>query len=384
VVPDYQIGTRCIHAGEAPDPSTGAHGVPIYQNATFGFRSYEGVEAWRKGAPHFLYAREGNPTVRSLELKLANLEGAEDAVATATGMAAISATLLHLLKDGGRLLASTDLYAVTRDFLLQDLGHLGVQVTFVDFTNIAQVEHELSNGCTVLFTEVFSNPLLKVVDLAGLARLARSHGATLVVDNTFLSPILLRPLDFGAGIVIHSTTKYLSGHGNVLGGVIAGNRDLIGGIRGFVTRSGASMSAVDAWLLLSGIKTLALRIERHSENAAALANLLHRDASVRAVHYPGLPDHSGADLAAQMTGDRFGGMLAVELRNEQAVRSFINELRLATIAVSLGDTATLVWPLAGTNQIRISTGLEEWPDLEADFARALSAVNRDAMDDDSA
>lgn len=233
----YGIGTRSIHGGEAPDPSTGAHGIPIYQNATYGFASYERLEAWREGAPHFLYAREGNPTVRCLELKLADLEGAEAAVATASGMAAISATLLHLLAGGGHLVASADLYAVTRTFLTHDLPSFGATVIQVDCTDPAAVEAAITPETRAIFTESFSNPLLRVVDLRTLGELAHRRGIPLIVDNTFLSPALLRPLEHGADLVVHSAIKYLSGHGNVLGESSAAH----------VPRSGRSRGCSRAW-----------------------------------------------------------------------------------------------------------------------------------------
>lgn len=372
----YGIGTRSIHAGEAPDPATGAHGIPIYQNATFTFRSYEGLEAWRQGAPHFMYARDGNPTVRCLELKLADLEGAETAVATASGMAAISATLLHLLKGGGHLVASADLYEVTKTFLRQDLTNFGATVDLVDCTDLAAVEMALTPQTRAIFTESFSNPLLRVVDLPALGELAHRHGVQLVVDNTFLSPALLRPLEHGADIVVHSATKYLSGHGNVLGGVVCGRRDTIGPIRGLLSRLGGTMNAFGAWLLLNGAKTLPLRVERHSTNAAALAQLLAGHPAVEAVHYPGLPSHPQHDVARRLVGDRFGGMLSFALAGgKPEIGRFLDTLTLPAIAVSLGDPATLVWPFAGSTLIRVSVGLEDWPDLAADFAAALEAAS---------
>lgn len=268
------LSTRNIHAGEAPDPTTGAHGVPIYQNATFAFRSYEGLESWREGAPHFLYARDGNPTVRCLELKLANLEGTEDAVATATGMAAISGALLHLLAGGGHLVTSRDIYAVTKEFVQRDLPAFGATVTLVDFSDATAVEAAITPETRALFCEPFTNPLLKVADLPRIAALAQERGIPLVVDNTFLSPALLRPVEFGAAIVVHSATKYPSGHGNVLGGVICGSKAMVTNIRGLLSRLGGTMSAFSAWILLHGAKTLPMRVERHSANALALAQLL--------------------------------------------------------------------------------------------------------------
>lgn len=371
----YGFGTRSIHAGEAPDPSTGAHGVPIYQNATYAFRSYESLEAWRDGAPHFLYAREGNPTVRCLELKLADLEGAEDAVATATGMAAISATLLHLLKGGGHLVASTDLYGTSKEFLLQDVAQFGAAVDLVDCTDLSAVEAAITPQTRAIFTESFSNPLLRVVDLPALAELAHRAGAHLVVDNTFLSPALLRPLEHGADLVVHSATKYLSGHGNVLGGVVCGKREMVRAVQALLSRLGGAMSPFSAWLLLAGVKTLPLRVERHCANAAALARLLAGHPAVGTVHYPGLPTHAQHAVAQRLAGDRFGGMVSFELPGgPAAIGTFLGALKLPTIAVSLGDTATLIWPVAGSNLIRLSVGLEDLADLEADFRAALDSL----------
>jgi cystathionine beta-lyase/cystathionine gamma-synthase len=346
--------------------------VPIYQNATFAFRSYGSVEAWREGAPHFHYARDGNPTVRCLELKLADLEGTSDAVATATGMAAISATLLHLLAGGGHLVASCDIYAITKELLLGDLPAFGATVDLVDFTDLAAIEAAITPATRALFCEPFSNPLLKVVDLAALGELAAGRNLHLVVDNTFLSPALLRPAEHGATIVVYSATKYLSGHGNVLGGVVCGPKAVIADIRALLSRLGGTMGAFPAWLLLNGVKTLPLRVERHSDNAAGLAKRLADHPAVAAVHYPGLPTHPGHEIARRLVGERMGGMLAFELAGgEAAVGPFLDALTLPTIAVSLGDSSTLIWPLAGRARLRLSVGLEDLDDLERDFAKAL-------------
>jgi methionine-gamma-lyase len=366
------LSTRSIHAGEAPDPSTGAHGVPIYQNATFAFRSFEGLEAWREGAPHFLYARDGSPTVRCLELKLADLEGTEDAVATGTGMAAISGALLHLLGGGGHLVASGDVYAVTKEFLQRDLPAFGATVTLTDFSDAAAVKDAITPQTRALFCEPFSNPLLKVADLPAIAQLAEERSIPLVVDNTFLSPALFRPVELGATVIVHSATKYLSGHGNALGGVICGPKAIVREIRGLLSRLGGTMGAFAGWVLLHGVKTLPMRMERHSVHALDLAELLAAHPAVATLHYPGLPAHLGHSIARQLVGDRFGGMLTFELDGgEAALRPFLNRLELATIAVSLGDVSTLIWPIAGSGMLRLSVGLEDLADLETDFCHAL-------------
>lgn len=376
----YGFRTRSVHAGEAHDPTTGAHGVPIYQNTTFAFHSYEAVEGWRDGTtPHFLYSRESNPTVRALEVKLADLEGAEAAVAGASGMAVIAATLLHLAPCGGHVVASANVYSVARDFLRHDLPRHGAAVSLVDITDLAAVEAAIVPETRALYTEVFSNPALQVTDLDALAALAQRHAIPLVVDNTFLSPALLRPLERGAALVIHSATKYLSGHGHVLGGVVSGSRATIGAIKQSLSRLGGTMSPFTAWLLLGGVKTLPLRMQAHCANAARLARFLATQPGVAHVNYPGLPDHPGHDLARHLVGDQYGqygqygGMVSFTLRGGPAAQGpFFNALDICTLAVSLGDCGSLIWPFEGTDLIRLSVGIEDGDDLEADLAGALA------------
>lgn len=381
---DWGFDTRSVHAGEALDPTTGAFGVPVYQNTTFAFRSYDELAAARAGrAPHFYYTREGNPTTRSLEVKLANLEGTEAAVVAASGMAAISATLLQLVPAGGCLVTSADLYALTRTFIADTLTSHGASVVFADFTDPAAIAAALTADTRALFTEVFSNPLLRVAALDEIAALARERGIPLVVDNTFLSPALLRPVEHGADLVIHSATKYLSGHGNVLGGVVCGRRELVGTIARTLGQLGGALSPFSAWVLLAGVKTLPLRVERHCANAERLARFLAAQPAVAAVHYPGLPTDPGHERAQRLTGGRYGGMIAFRLRGgEAALRAFLNALELCTIAVSLGECGTLIWPFEegacdtppAEPLLRLSVGIEDAGDLEADLAAGLAAL----------
>jgi methionine-gamma-lyase len=373
------FSTRCIHAGEAPDPTTGAHGVPLYQNVTFAFETNSQVEAMRSGdRPHFTYSPRGNPTVRCLELKIADLEGTEASVAMSSGMAAISSVLLTLLADGGHLLASDQLYDLTKDFLHQDVAALGSSVTFLDLSDADAIRDAITPRTRAIYVESFSNPLLRVADIRALARLAHENDVVLVVDNTFLSPALLRPAALGADIVLHSATKYLSGNGQVQGGVVSGPRQLIDPIRSRALRLGAAMSPFAGWLLLSGIHTLPLRMERHSENASRLAKLLAAHAAIADLHYPGLSSDPGHALAASLLGPgelRCGGMIAFTLSGgREAVGPFLDALKLCTIAVSLGDSSTLVWPWPCGNLIRMSIGLEDPVDLQADIVQALNAV----------
>lgn len=395
------FGTRSVHAGEAPDPTTGAFGVPIYQNTTYAFGSYDELEALRAGrAPHFVYARDGNPTTRSLEVKLAALEGAETAVAAASGMAAISATLLHLIPCGAHLVASADVYAVTQDTIREELAAHGAAATFVDFADLAAVAAAIRPETRALYTEVFSNPALRVADLDALAALAHDRGLPLIVDNTFLSPAVLRPIEHGVDIVLHSATKYLSGHGNVVGGVVCGRRAAIAPIARTLSHLGGTLSPFSAWLLLSGAKTLGLRLERHCANALHLARFLTAQPAVARVHYPGLPDDPGHAVARRLVGDRFGGMLSFSLHGgAAALKPFLNALDLCTLAVSLGDCGTLIWPFeegkgkacdadkdasaagGALPLLRLSVGIEDAADLEADLALALATVGAALRDE---
>lgn len=374
------FATRAIHAGESPDPATGAHATPIYQTATFAFESSrakdEAVEsgmAWRGG---FFYSRTGNPTTAALEAKLADLEGAEDAVAGASGMAALSTTLLSLLQAGDHLVAPADLFVITRFLVEQDLPRRGVRVTSVDTTDLDAVRAALRPETRVLLTESVSNPHMLVADVSALAELADGHGALLVVDNTFLTPFLLRPLEHGADLVVHSATKYLAGHGDALAGVVAGPKRLLDPIRWELDVHGSCASPFNAWLVLRGVRTLGLRLQAHCANALALARFLERRPEVEWVRHPGLESHPQHALARRLLGERFGGMLSFRLRGgERELRAFADALELGAIAVSLGDLSTLVYPQPKRDcLIRVSVGCEDVDDLLADFERGLAAV----------
>jgi cystathionine beta-lyase/cystathionine gamma-synthase len=373
------FGTRCIHAGEAPDPTTGAHGVPLYQNVTYAFETFGQIEAMRAGdRPHFTYSPRGNPTVRCLEVKIADLEGTEATVAFNSGMAAISTTLLSLLANGGHVIAADELFDTTRAFLSEELPAYGAAATFVDIRDGDSVSAAITPQTRAIYAEPLSNPRLQVCDPRLLAGIAREKGLTLVMDNTFLSPALLRPAELGADLVIHSATKYLSGNGQVQGGVVSGPRHLLAPIRERMMRLGTVMQPFAAWLLLAGMHTLALRVERHSANALRLARLLAAHPAVAEVHYPGLdsdPDHALARQLFAGGSPGFGGMVAFTLHGgPDAFPDFFRALQLLVIAVSLGDASTLIWPWQPGELIRISAGLEDGEDLEADLKRALDAV----------
>ena len=371
--------TRCVHAGEAPDPTTGAHGVPIYQNVTYAFETFGQVEAMRSGErPHFSYSPRGNPTVRCLEARIANLEGAEATVALNSGMAAISGAILAVAGNGGHIVASDHVYDLTRDLLRDELPRFGASATFVDIHDAAALAGAITPQTRAIYAEPVSNPLLRVTEIEMVAGIAREHGLPLIVDNTFLSPAILRPLEHGATVVIHSATKYLSGNGQVQGGVVSGPRDFVQRVINQMQILGAAMPPFSAWLLLAGSHTLALRMARHSENAQALADLLASHPAVAEVNYPGLDCHPRHDVAARIFGDHgFGGMLSFRLRRPEHQGPFLNRLKIFTIAVSLGDTGSLVWPWANSDLIRISAGLESPRDLVSDARAALDALPND-------
>lgn len=368
--------TRLIHAGEAPDPTTGAHGVPMYQNATYAFRSFDQVEAFEAGtAPHFTYGRYGNPTTRCFELKMADLEGAESAAAAANGMAAIAATLLELTSCGGHVVAGCDLYQVSAQVLDRDVPAGGGAVTRVDLRDLAAVEAAVEERTRAIYCETFSNPRMHVADLPALAGIAKRRGLLLAVDNTFLSPALLRPIELGADVVIHSATKYLSGSGQVMGGVVAGRRAFVDAVGARLSRQGGTMTPFAAWLLLAGVKTLSLRMERHSATTQLLAEALAESAAVEAVNYPGLAGSAGHEAALRMSPRGAGGLLSFRLRGGRAAaRAFVDSLRICTIAVSLGEPTTLIWPLRD-GLLRLAVGLEDSADLLREVERGLAAAD---------
>jgi len=371
------FATKTVHAGEAPDPATGAHGVPIYQNTTFALGSYDRFQAFWAGEENvYGYSRDGNPTVRRLEEKMMALEGAGDCVALASGMAAISTTLLAM-GGGGHAIVSREIYNTANKLVNEDLPGHAMRFTRVDITDFAAVEAAIEPDTRLIYTEVVSNPTLILGDVPALAAIARRHGLLLIIDNTFLSPAIFRPLEHGADLVIHSATKYLAGHGEVLGGVVSGRKELIAPIRTKSLRLGGTLSAFGAWLILTGIRTLPLRVAKHSENAMAVARHLAAHPAVAELRYPGLPSDPGHSGAARLFGEEhgYGGMLSLRLHGgEPAMACMVENLKLIVFATSLGDTASLAWPIYPTDVVRLSIGIEDAADIIADLDQALAAV----------
>lgn len=389
-----KFDTEAVHAGERPDPTTGAVDTPIYQSNTFSHEhageTARVVEALQSGERDgFLYTRWGNPTIRALEEKLAALEGGEAALATASGMSAITTAILSAVAAGDHLVASRQLYSGTHSFLNKRLPQLGVDVTFVGSTDVGQFERALRPNTKLIYIETPSNPLMEITDIAGVAALGRARGIMTMIDNTFATPYNQRPLGLGIDVALHATTKYLSGHGDAMGGAVIARRDFIDHVLTDVHRDlGGVMSPFNAWLTLRGIRTLGLRMERHNRNALELARFLSDHPRVARVYYPGLEDHPGHELARrQMEG--FGGMLSCELRGGyKAGERLINNVKLCTRAVSLGDVKTLITHPASTTHyitpreareaagitdglIRLSVGIEDPEDLTGDLDQAL-------------
>ena len=376
------LATRAIHAGERPDPTTHAHRTPIYATATFTFDSAaekeEAVDralAWEPDA--FFYSRTGNPTNRALEEKIASLEGAEDAVVSSSGMAAVAATLYANLQTGDHLLAGTELFAITNVLLDEDFPRRGIGVTRVEPTDVAAVEAAIAPSTRALFVECSTNPRLRVPDLDALAAVARRHDLLFIADNTFLGPVLLRPLEHGADLVLHAATKYLSGHGDAVSGVVAGRKALIDPIRQQTDTLGQAASPFSSFLVQRGVRTLPLRSRAASANAARIAEFLEAHEKVEWVRYPGLPSHPDHAVAARLLGELGGAMVTFKPHGGlDGMAAFTDHLRLCDIGVSLGDLHTLVYPRPKDGGIiRISVGCEDIDDLLEDVELGLSFVD---------
>ena len=375
------FATRAIHAGERPDPVTHAHRTPIYATATFTFDTAADKEdavdrslAWEPGA--YFYSRTGNPTNRALEEKVASLEGAEDAVVAASGMASVSATLYAHLEAGDHLVAGDELFAITQVLLGEDFARRDLGVTPVDTTDLEAVEAAITPATKAIFLETSTNPRLRIPDLDAISELAHRRGLLCIADNTFLGPALLRPLEHGADLVLHAATKYLSGHGDAVSGVVAGRKELIDPIRKQTDTLGQAASPFASFLVQRGLRTLPLRTRAAAANAARIAEVLDADPKVEWVRYPGLPSHPDHDVARRLLGEAFGAMVTFKPRGGlDGMAAFTDHLRLCDIGVSLGDLHTLVYPRPKDGGIiRVSVGCEDIEDLLEDIALGLSFV----------
>lgn len=376
------FATRAIHAGERPDPVTHAHNTPIYATATFAFDSAAEKEdavdkAMQWDPTSYFYSRTANPTTRALEEKLASLDGAEDAVVAASGMACVSSTLLAHLGSGDHVVVGDELFIITRVLLEDDFPRRGIGVTPVDMTDLAAVEAAITPATKVLFFETATNPRLRVADIDALAALGHRHGLIVVADNTFLAPALLRPIEHGADLVVHAATKWLSGHGDAVCGAVTGPVALLQPIRKQVDTLGQAVSPFASWLVLRGVRSLPLRSRQASENAFRLAQFLQAQEKVEWVRYPGLTSHPDHEVAKRLIEGPGGAMLTFQPRGGVAgMTAFTDHLRLCDIGVSLGDIFTLVYPQPKREGlVRVSVGCEDVDDLVADFERGLSFVD---------
>jgi len=394
------FATRAIHAGYDAKANDGALVPPLHLSSTFVFETAEaGAEIFAGEREGYFYSRIANPTVDLLERRMAALEGAEAAVATASGMGAITAVFWSFLKPGDEIIVDQTLYGCTFAFMRHGLARFGVRVTHVDLTDPANLEACISAATKIVYFETPANPNMRLVDIAAVSAIARDHGARTVVDNTYATPVLTQPITLGADIVVHSATKYLGGHGDLVGGIALGTGADMQQVRlvGVKDMTGAVMAPFNAMLVLRGLKTLKLRMAEHCRSAAAIATTLNDHPAVAAVHYPGLACFPQHDLARrQMPG--FGGMIAFELKGGYAAGvAMMNRLALVQRAVSLGDAESLIQhPASMTHStytaeerrahgiadglVRLSVGLEEADEIAADLTQALDAEVRASVD----
>jgi cystathionine gamma-synthase len=386
-------GTCSVWAGEEEYLMQNATQVPVVHSVSFG---YKDVNDWQQVAlgkrKGHIYSRNTNPTVEVFENKICRLEGADAATSASTGMGIISSTLFSLLLPGQKVVSVKDTYGGTNKIFTEFLPRINVKVALCDTTDHEAIEDEIARGCDLLYLETPTNPTIKIIDLARLSRAGKNKGAVVVVDNTFATPINQLPLDLGADLVLHSATKYLGGHADALGGVVCGNKKLIKQVYHYREINGATLDAMSAYLLLRGMKTLALRIERQNQNALEISRFLDSHPKIKRVFYPGLNSHEGHLIAkSQMKG--FGGMLSFILKEDtfKAVGTVLENLKYAHSAANLGAVETIVGPPATTSHvecskeerlkmgipeslIRYSAGIEDITDLMNDLDNALSKL----------
>ena len=389
---DKGFSTKSVHAGEKPDANTGAVATPIYETSVFAFSSTrELVEVVSKEKAGYIYTRWDNPTIRAAEKKTAELEDAEDAAVFSSGMAAITSTLLTIVSSGDHVVSTRDLYGGTLQFFRNILPKFGVEVSLAEATDFDEMASMVRKNTKVIYAETPTNPTLKIVDLSKIARLGKKKGLITVIDSTFASPFNMKPLQLGIDVVVHSATKYLGGHNDVTAGVVCGSEDFIKKLKETRKILGGTLDPLAAWLLLRGLKTLGLRMERHNSNGMQIAKYLENHPKVKKVYYPGLrsrPQHTIAKK--QMKG--FGGVVSFEIRGDsQKTMNFVENLRLCSLAASLGGTETLVTqPVTSSHYfvsaedrkeagitdqlVRLALGIEDPEDIIADLDQAFSKI----------
>ena len=388
------LGTTAIHAGTLKN-LYGTLAMPIYQTSTFIFDSAEqGGRRFALEEAGYIYTRLGNPTTTVLENKIAALEEGEAGIAMSSGMGAISSTLWTVLKAGDHVVTDKTLYGCTFALMNHGLTRFGVEVTFVDTSNLDEVKKAMKENTRVVYLETPANPNLKIVDLEGVCKVAHTNPNTLViVDNTFATPYMQKPLKLGVDVVVHSATKYLNGHGDVIAGLVVTNKELADQIRfvGLKDMTGAVLGPQEAYYIIRGLKTFEIRMERHCKNARTIADFLNKHPKVEKVYYPGLESHPGYEIAKKQMKD-FGAMISFELKGGfEAGKTLLNNLKLCSLAVSLGDTETLIQhPASMTHSpytkeereaagitdglVRLSVGLENVEDIIADLEQGLEKI----------
>lgn len=392
----YGFATLCIHGKKRFDKPkeipTRSLSVPIYQSSTFYFDSVEQAQACFKGEEEgYVYTRLGNPTQTALETEIAYLEGTDDSIAFGSGMAAISTTVLSLVKPGENIVSADTVYGGTHVLFVKVLPKIGIEAREVDASNLSLIESSIDKNTRMLYIETPANPTMRVYDIEACAKIAKRHGILLVVDNTFLTPYYQNPTQLGADIVIHSATKYFGGHGDTVAGLVAANKELCAIIRENLIDYGGIISPLNAWLILRGLKTLPVRMEKHTESATEIAKFLSFHPKVASVAYPALRTHPDYEIVQrQMRGA--GGMMSFELKGgREASRILLNSVELCTLAVSLGDVDTLIeHPATMTHStyseemlkkvgitegmVRLSVGLEDTDDIIEDLRQALDRI----------
>jgi len=389
---EMKIGTLCVHAGEAPDPLYGAHTTPIHQTSTFVFKSAEQAAARFSGEERgYTYIRvaPNTPTHAVFVQKMAVLEGGETGQTFSSGMAAIAAIALSQLKKGDHLVSNNVVYSSTYNLFSSILTKFGIEVSFVDTSDLEKVKSNLKKNTKMVFLESPANPTMTICDIVEISKMVREIGVLSVVDNTFATPYFQRPLRLGADVVVHSSTKYIGGHADLLGGIVIGSREVVKSMRSVVNNIGATLGPHEAWLCIRGLKTLHLRMEQHARNAMEVAQFLEAHPKIAWVRYPGLKSHPQHEIAKkQMSG--FSGMLSFGIKGGiEAGRKLMNRVELCSLAVSLGSVDTLIQhPASMTHAniskevrmkigitediVRLSVGVEDSEDIIADLDQALN------------
>ncbi|KAA3615723.1 MAG: aminotransferase class I/II-fold pyridoxal phosphate-dependent enzyme [Calditrichaeota bacterium] len=390
---NLKISTLCVHGSGGYDAATGAVGKPIYQTSTFAFENAKaGAEIFNGEREGYVYTRIGNPTQEALEKEMAFLEGGEAALAFSSGMAAISSVIFSLCKSGDNFVSSDTLYGGSHQLFAETLPRWDIEAREIDATNLDNIKNSIDENTRLIYIETPANPTMTIIDIAECVKIAKKHGIPVVVDNTFPTPYFQRPLELGASIVVHSATKYIGGHGDTVAGIAIADKEYIDNLRMSILRDiGGVISPLNAWLLVRGLKTLAVRMEKHQENALQIAKYLQFHPKIKKVMYPGLAIHPQYELAKkQMSG--FGGMIAFEVKGgRKAGEKLMDSVDLITLAVSLGDVDSLIeHPASMTHStyspedleavgiteslVRLSVGIEDPVDIINDLSQALNKI----------